>query len=159
MKVNLLLDIDGILCDFYVGFAEYLNKVYNTNLPLAEEPQSYTISEWGSKCSSINIDEAVLGWINDHGFDKAPVYNGAKEFVEQLNKLTNVFVVTARIGDFKQKFGDQVVDKIKSDTIDWFKDNKIPVDTVFFDHNKIDFCKNNAISILIEDKLDTALKG
>jgi uncharacterized HAD superfamily protein len=95
----------------------------------------------------------------DHGFSKVPVYSGAKEFVEELKKLANVIVVTARIGDFKQKFGEQVVDKIKSDTLNWFKDNDISIDTVVFDHNKVDFCKENAISTLIEDKLDTALKG
>lgn len=159
MKINLLLDIDGVLANFYAGFGDYLNKTHNAGLDLSVEPASYIFEEWGPGCSKINMDKAAVDWIMKDGFRNTPVYDGAKDFVKELHTMANIYVVTARIGDFKQKFGDHVVEKIKSDTANWFKDNKIPTESVIFNHKKIDFCKDNAIPALIEDKLETALLG
>jgi len=159
MKINILLDIDGVLANFYAGFGGYLNRTYGAGLDLSTEPENYSFNEWGPKCNSINTDKATVDWILEGGFRKTPAYDGVKEFVEELNKLANVSVVTARIGDFKQKFGEEVVSKIKEDTATWFQTNKIPVKEVIFEHKKIDFCKANAISALIEDKLETVLTG
>ena len=158
MKVNLLLDMDGCIANFYSGFAEFLNKNYNAKLDLNIETKSYSLSEWGGNCRDINISKAVLDWISDDGFVKMPIYNEAYEFISELTNISNVFLVTARVGDFKQKLEESVIDKIKSDTIIWLKNNNIDLVPVF-EHKKIDFCKENKISIMVEDKLETALSG
>lgn len=157
MKNNLLLDIDGVLADFYTGMGSFLNTNYGTTLDLNRDPISYYLKDWDDSCANLNTDAALLEWINSDGFIDLPAYQGAKEFVSALNKLANVWVVTARVGDFEKKFGAQVVEKIKQDTQKWFINNGFEVETVHFEHDKVPFCLKNDISTLIEDKLSTAL--
>lgn len=159
MKTNILLDIDGVLANFYHGFGDFLNKNYDAKLDLSVEPNSYVFEEWSKELAGQNMDRASSDWIMSGGYQRLPVYSGAQEFVRELNRLTNVHVVTARIGDFKQKFGEDVVQKIKDDTYLWFKENSIPVAEITFEHKKVDWCMANAIPMLIEDKLETVLKG
>src|SRR5690348_5057067 len=113
MKTNLLLDIDGVLANFYAGFGDYLNKSHGANLDLDVEPKSYRFEEWGPDCAGIDMDKAAVDWIMKGGFEQMPVYGGAADFVKELHGLADVYVVTARIGDFKQKFGESVINKIK----------------------------------------------
>lgn len=159
MKPNLLLDIDGVLCDFFLGFGAFLNDNYGTTLDLGRDPASYYLKEWDDSCANLDINSILEKWINHGGFAKAPVYQGAQEFVKNLNDLANVSVVTARVGDFEKRFGLKTIEKIKQDTYEWFKNNNFNVQQVYFDHNKVDFCKEGDISVLIEDKLSTALEA
>ena len=160
MKVNVLCDVDGILCNFYKSFASYLNEIYDANLDPDIEPTNYNFKEWGPNLKNIDLNKATVDWImKNRGFLKAPIYDGAIEFVEELNKICNVSVVTARVGDWKQYFTEAVIDTIKNDTIQWFKNNNFPVKEIIFEHKKVDYCRNNAIPILIEDKLETVKLG
>jgi uncharacterized HAD superfamily protein len=157
MKPNLLLDLDGVVADFFNGFGTFLNDNYGTSLDLSQDPTSYHLREWDESCTNLDTDEALLKWVNSDGFAKLPCYKNAQEFVAILNDLANVWTVTARVGDFEKKFGLEVVEKIKQDTRNWVKNNKFDIKDVYFEHDKVPFCLKNDISILIEDKLSTAL--
>lgn len=160
MRRNILLDIDGVIANFYAGFGEYLNKRYNANLDLSVEPPIYSFSEWGPGLDTIDMEVATNDWIADDGFLKMPVYPGADEFVKELMSLGNVHIVTARIGDFEQKFPTHTEIQIKNDTYEWFKTHKIPTNgKIRFSHKKVELCKEENISILIEDKLSTVLQA
>jgi len=163
MKKKILLDIDGVIANFYTGFGGYLNQNFGTNIQLVTEPPAYNIQEWGHDLSKETINEAIKSWIIQNGYLKLDLYSDARLFVFKLMNKYDVHIVTARIGDFKSNFGQDVINKIRIDTYSWFKKHKIPTDKLFFEHEKTLFCKLNNISLLIEDKLsnatDAALNG
>lgn len=159
MKPRVLLDMDGVIVNFYKGFSKHLNKNYGCTLDTNVEPEEYPFEKWGHGVDRVNFDTASKEWIEKDGFEKLPAFDGATEFVKELMSLCNVFIVTARIGDWSQKFTPETRDRIKDNTRNWLKENDIPSDNLFFSHEKIPFCKENAISIMIEDKPSTAMEA
>jgi uncharacterized HAD superfamily protein len=159
MKPKVLLDIDGVIANFHKGFSIYLNEKHGCTLNPEEEPNTYSIKHWGGGIENIDTDTVTYKWIKDGGFGNLSPFSGAKEFVDRLNNICVVYVVTARIGDWDVKFSENITDKIKSDTQNWFKKYNIPVENLHFTHKKVEFCKENEISVLIEDKLETALNA
>ena len=73
--------------------------------------------------------------------------------------MCSVYIVTARIGDWNQKFSQGLVDIIKEGTYSWLDKHGIPTDNLHFHHDKVPFCIDNGISVMIEDKFSTALNG
>ena len=160
VRRNILLDVDGVIANFYEGFANYLNRRYNAGLDVHKEPNFYSFTEWNEKLSNIDKSSAIASWIKDDGFLRLSPYQGAREFVEQLIKLGNVYVVTARIGDWKYEFEKDITNQIKSNTHDWFKIHNIPVNNkITFSAQKVDLCLERGISIVIEDKLSTCIQA
>jgi len=159
MKRNILLDIDGVLANFYSGFSKYLNKEFNLELDPSEDPAIYDIEAWGPGLENIDLGEVSNKWISNGGFLTLETYPGAAEFVQNLRDIGNVYIVTARIGDWDGGLDNGATAKAKDDTSRWLEENGIPADNLFFTHKKVDFCKNKNISILIEDKLKTALES
>lgn len=155
---KILLDLDGVIADYYQHFSSFLNKNYNLNLNCLAEPFEYDMCKWNTGLTISQLNDASKKWIIDHGFKKLPIYDNAVNFVEKLNKLGEVFIVTARIGDFNIGFSDKVKKQIINDTITWLKYNNIYYKHLCFENNKIDFCKKNNINIVIEDKLSTIEK-
>lgn len=159
MKPKILLDIDGVIANFYHGFASYLNDKYNCTLDVNVEPKNYSFEKWGHGVENVNFDISSNEWINQDGFEKLPAFEGAEKFVKQLINMCDVCIVTARIGDWNQKFGPGMKNRIKRNTYNWLKRHNMPVDKLHFIHEKIPFCKERGISIMIEDKMDTALEA
>ena len=158
MKRNVLLDIDGVIGDFHASFAQYLNDNFGAGLDIHKEPAVYSFDHWGPNLGHIDMEEASNNWIMDGGFTKLKPYSGAASFVKELMEIANVHIVTARIGDFDQSFPTEMETKIKRDTYEWFSTHDIPTNgEVRFSHKKVELCKNENISILIEDKLSTVL--
>jgi len=159
MKPKLLLDIDGVLANFYHGFGEFLNKNYNAGLDMNVEPSSYVFREWGPNLANVDTNKASMDWIMSGGMLNIPIYDGARDFVLDLVDHCNIYIVTARVGDYRQIFPESVVDRVQKDTYAWFEQNGMPVEKIYFEHKKIDFCKTFDIPILIEDKLVTVQYG
>ena len=163
MKKKILLDIDGVIADFYTGFGGYLNQSFGTNIQLATEPPAYNIQDWGHDLPKETVNKAIEPWILQNGYLKMDIYPGARSFVLELMDKYDVHIVTARIGDFKSSFGPDIMNKIRVDTYSWFRKHKIPTDKLFFEHEKTLFCKLHNISLIVEDKLsnatDAALNG
>lgn len=159
MKLRVLLDMDGVIADFYKEFARFLNEEYGCTLSLDEEPPSYSFRDWGNGVDRVKIDEASDKWIRSGGLLNIPAYEGMQEFVEELMNTCNVFVVTARVGDWERTLHDDVKNTIKKDTYTWLEQHGIPSDKLYFSHEKIEFCKKHGISVLIEDKPSTALEA
>ena len=159
MKPRVLLDIDGVIADFYYGFADFLNKNYGCSLDLLNEPHKYNFTDWGCGIEAVDTKKAINEWILGGGFEALPPFSGAKAFVEELMGICNVYIVTARVGDWEHALDKSVAKKVKNDTYSWFKKHNIPGGQVVFTKEKIDFCKDHGIGLMIEDKLTTALKG
>lgn len=149
--------MDGVIANFYKGFASYLNDNYGCTLDTNVEPASYPFDDWGHGVDRIDFDKASREWIEQDGFEQLPIFDGAEEFVKELMNTCNVFIVTARIGDWNQKFPPETRDRIKNNTYNWLAKHGIPADRLFFAHDKVPFCKMQGISVMIEDKMSTAL--
>ena len=154
-----LLDLDGVIANFYKGLSTFLNENYNCTLNPDEDPTSYSFNDWGGGVNDIDFVEASMAWIAQGGFSRLPAYEGAEEFVKELMSKCDVSIVTARIGDWDQKFPPELKEQIKNDTSNWLKQLGIPNDQLFFTHEKVPFCKEHGISVMIEDKLSTALEA
>lgn len=155
MKNKILLDIDGVLADFHKGFSQFLNENYDTNIDLNVEPNEYSLDLWGHNLSKEETSAAIPKWIISEGYKKIPIYSGASDFVRRLQEKYDVRVMTARVGDFTD-LSKPIINIIKNDTFQWFKNNNISSDIVF-GNKKIEYCKLNKISIIIEDKLETVV--
>jgi uncharacterized HAD superfamily protein len=159
MKVRIMLDMDGVIANFYNEFAKYLNDNYGCTLNTEIAPKNYPFESWGHGVDKINFAEASNNWINQNGFEKIPAFDGVKEFVKELSKLYDVHIVTARIGDWEQNFTADIKNRIKKNTHNWLKKQGISACKLYFVHDKVPFCKELGISIIIEDKLETALNA
>lgn len=159
MKNKILLDIDGVIADFFRGFAGHLNKNLGAKIDLSQEPLAYGIHDWGHNLSKELIDREIPIWMEVGGYINMPIYPGAVEFIYKLMDKYDVYIVTARIGDFRKELPKAIQAIVRRDTQNWFRNHGIPADKLFFEHKKIDFCKNNEISIIIEDKLSTVIEG
>jgi len=157
MKVKVMLDLDGCIANFYYDFALFLNNKYGCDLDLDNEPEDYPFEKWGHGVDKIDFDTASKEWINQDGFGKIPSYPGAEKFVKELMDKYDVYILTARIGDWDQSFTKDMKNRIKENTYDWLKIRKIPITKLHFIHDKIPFCQTHGISIMVEDKLETAL--
>jgi uncharacterized HAD superfamily protein len=159
MKVKVLLDIDGVIANFYTGFAKHLNENVGAGLDLNKGPANYSLHDWGHNLSRDIVDEQIPEWILSGGYANMPIFPGAKEFVYKLMDKYDVYIVTARVGDFTLDLSGKVQKVIKRDTFKWLRKYGIPSNKLFFEHKKIDFCQKNNIPILIEDKLPTVIDG
>lgn len=159
MKKKVLLDIDGVIANFYASFGGFLNKNLGANMQLTFEPPEYNMDNWGHNLSKEIVEKSIQEWIIQNGYLNMSLYPGAKAFVYKLMDEYDVHIVTARVGDFSTVFEDSILNKIKSDTYAWFKKHGIPSDKLFFEHKKTDFCKKYGIPLMIEDKLTNAMSG
>ena len=159
MKQKVLLDIDGVLADFFAGFGGHINKFIGTNLDLTQGPNEYSIHEWAQNIPKEDIDNEIPKWIISGGYKDIPIYPGAKEFTYKLMDKYDVLIVTARLGDFRIDFSQELMDIIKNDTQKWFQNHGIPGENLLFEHHKVEFCKNNGIFSIVEDKFATVEKA
>lgn len=159
MKTKVLLDIDGVIANFYLEFARFLNEECGCTLDLYQEPSSYSFNDWGAGVDKVNIGEASNKWIRSGGISRIPPYNSLKDFIDKLHSKYDVHIVTARIGDWERPLPEDVNVIIRHDTYDWLEQNGIPTDQLHFTHKKVEFCQENNINILVEDKLSTAIEA
>lgn len=159
MKTKILLDIDGVIGNFVKAFSTHLNNQLDAGLDPEKDPPVYNMSRWGHDLPGELIKREVPLWMEAGGYAEMPIYPGAKEFVYKLMDKYDVYIVTARIGDFKMNLPESLKAIIRRDTERWFKKHGIPSDKLFFEHQKVDFCKQNGISCIVEDKLSTVVKG
>jgi uncharacterized HAD superfamily protein len=158
MKPKVLLDLDGVVAAFYESFAAFLNTNYGTRLPLDHEPDCYKYDDWGFGTDLIDVKQASNEWVDQGGYVKTLPYQNVRAFSDKLHNKCQVFIVTARIDDISS-VPESTKSKIKSDTETWLKEQGIPTDNLHFAYNKVEFCKEHGIDIMIEDKLTTAIKG
>lgn len=159
MNAKVMLDIDGVIANFYMEFARFLNQEYGCTLDLYQEPESYSFNDWGHGVELVNMGEASNAWIRQGGISNIPPFTGLKDFSGKLHDKYDVSIVTARIGDWERKLPEDVNAIITHDTYDWLENQGIPTDNLHFTHKKIDFCQENNINTMIEDKLSTAIQA
>jgi len=158
-KTKILLDMDGVIANFYKEFALFLNEKHNCTLLPDKEPLRYSFNNWGHGIKHVDINTASNNWILNNGMRNIPSFPGTKKFAHSLFKQYDVTIVTARIGDWERQFSLRIKDQIMLDTRKWLQKLNIPIKKLYFSHEKVDFCLKNNINIMIEDKLSTAISA
>lgn len=143
MKIG--IDIDGVLTDISRFYLDYGAKyAFENNIDKIAEPNGYEIEE----ILDLGKDAHIEFWKKYDEFYTKKIYT--REFAaEVIAKLKNdnheIHLITAR--------------KIKEEawTKDWLKENNIYYDVLTFAEEKVDYCKNHNIDIMIEDNTNNIL--
>lgn len=144
-NLNICIDIDGTITDPYF-WLDIANKYFSKNITI-------------DKVTEYKVD-IVMGVTRDEYYDfykknKFKMHNDnvslredAKEVIEKLIKLNNIYFVTARDKDLKLL------------TYSYLNNNGIPYDDVFVlgTHYKVDMARKLKCDIFIEDCYENALQ-
>ena len=144
-NLNICIDIDGTITDPYF-WLNIANKYFNKNITI-DEVTEYEID----KVMGITTEEYEDFYNNN----KLEMHNqeiklreNAKEILEELIKINNIYFVTARDND------------LKIITYSYLKKKNIPYDDIFLlgTHHKVDKAKELKCDIFIEDSYANALE-
>ncbi|VVB78666.1 Nucleoside triphosphatase NudI [uncultured archaeon] len=158
-KLRIGIDLDEVVGDFMHKFLEFYNEKNGKNVK-KEDIKSYDL--WKNDFFRWTRDDAIRSvdeFHNSHFFDEINLIFGAKNFIERFENDSEIFIVTARPLKFKEK------------TEIFFKKNfnRDNMNIIFSGDfhlqgkTKAEICKEQGITILIEDNpdyaLDSAKKG
>jgi uncharacterized HAD superfamily protein len=144
-NLNICIDIDGTITDPYF-WLNIANKYCNKNVTI-DKVTEYEID----KVMGITREE-YNDFYNKNKFEmhneKVRLRENAREIIEELIRINNIYFVTARDKDLKIL------------TYSYLKKNNIPYDDVFVlgTHYKVDMAKTLECDIFIEDCYKNALQ-
>ena len=146
------IDIDGVLTDIEKWQLDYGSKFYFENYGIEiQNNEGYEVT------NIFNIDSKLDDqfW-NEYLYDYAknePARKYAAEVIDKLKeKGHEIYIITAR---YLTDRNDEVGKEMKNIVINWLKSNDINYDQISFSpEDKIEICKENNISIMIEDKVE-----
>lgn len=144
-NLNICIDIDGTITDPYF-WLNMANKYFNKNITV-DKVTEYEID----KVMEITREE-YYDFYNKSKFEmhneKVRLRENAREIIEELIKINNIYFVTARDKDLKIL------------TYSYLNKNNIPYDDVFVlgTHYKVNMAKELNCDIFIEDSYANALQ-
>lgn len=143
-RLNICIDIDGTITNPY-HFIPYLNEMYNKSIT----PQDCTTYKW-EELYQEKMEDILHKFHSSymHSYREAEVVDGAKNIIEELCKIHNLYFVTAR---------SEVLTEI---TTQWLYENgfsSIDVHLLGSDY-KIDKAKELSCNIFIEDNPSNAIQ-
>lgn len=147
MKIG--IDIDGVLTDLSRFYIDYGTKyAFENNIDKLANPNGYEIEE------ILNIEKGsyIEFWKKYDKYYTKKTYTRefASEVIEKLkNEGNEIYLITARNSEEEPS---------KDWTADWLKENNIYYDKLIFTSEKLEYCRNNNIDIMIEDCVENVLK-
>ena len=134
-RLSIALDIDDVLMDCTSYAIQLANEKYKFDPPLS----IYEVTQWGK---SGKRSDAMFEFFSQEEFYKTqPVSKGAKEFVQELSQIADVFVATAIPPQFMGIRAEQIMREFPQIPADHIymgaRKDKINVDILFDDglHN------------------------
>lgn len=132
--MNIGIDIDGILADFFKQMIPIINKLLNTNYKFEQLTKSRFETSFNIKrniWNELNLRKILL--------DTPPLPDAVKYF-QLLKRKHNIYIVTARNSGQKQV------------TLEWLKKHNLIYNDIIFSptKNNLPFC-NNHFDVFIED--------
>ena len=140
MKIG--IDIDGVLTDLSRFYLDYGSKfVFENTMYKIVNPNGYGIEE------ILNLEKGGFRdfWLkyDDYYTKKTYTREFAAEVIQKLKEDGNeIHLITARNPKKEQD---------ESWTTDWLKENDIYYDKLTFTNEKLEYCKENNIDLMIED--------
>jgi len=139
MKIG--IDIDGVLTDLHSHWLGMGSKFcYEHHIEANFDPTQY------DHTNMFGITEEQAKNLYQHSFhpyiNTTPARMGAKEVMQALKEKHEIYIITARDND----------EQTRQETITWLEKNEIPYDHIAFPgENKLPYCKENQIELIIED--------
>lgn len=141
-----IVDMDDVIVDFRVGFANWLNENYGI-LPDVESKEYYFISALSK--IDVNPEEVFSNFVADNGFAKLAPNPGAANFINSLKEAGYwIQILTARPEEDL---------RCMYNTYQWLEENNIDYDDIAFSTEKFRWCAkskyydHDAISFAIDD--------
>jgi hypothetical protein len=141
-----IIDIDDVLAEFRVSFAEWLSNRYNINIDVESEEYYFITALSNLDC---NPELVFEDFIKEAGFSKLPAVQDARNFLINLKEKGYwIQLLTARPDDNLRCFYD---------TFSWLKDMDLVFDRVDFSSEKFRWCAkseyydHSAIQFAIDD--------
>ena len=140
-KPILCVDIDGVLCDQVEGLRKFSRKKFNinfftTDITQYEIPEVTPLPQY--KMTTIFRD-------SDYIASLAPMSH-APSVMQLLSNKYEIRILTARWEK-----------ETRQATIEWLNEYQIYFDDVIFAKDKLKYCRDYSVSILIEDNFDEAM--
>lgn len=95
IRPRVLLDVDGVLCDFLNPALYVMNRLLGTNLALQDMKSWHLFDAWDIEVPKKVIDECYDIWKSPGWCRSLPVYPEAVEGVKKLQEIADVFIVTS----------------------------------------------------------------
>lgn len=150
--MNLAIDIDGVVADYFSKFLEFYNKKTGKNLSVSDWK---TYNFWDSLPVSKEEGKKLMEeFYLRADFDEIQLIEGAKEAIIELAKQNQIYVITARPlrwGEKTKKFFDKHFSGLPLHLVHSRDEND---KTIY----KREICRDLNINILIEDYGDIALQ-
>lgn len=145
------IDIDGVLTDFEKWQLEIGSKFfikYNKNIVNPDGYDSDIVFNVTKEMDS----EFWHDYLYDYAKNE-PARKFAGEVIDKLkDKGYEIYIITARYLTDKN---DNLGKEMRNIVIEWLKENSINYDKIIFSpEDKFEICKENNISIMIEDKVE-----
>lgn len=145
------IDIDGVLTDFEKWQLEFGSKFfikYNKNIVNPDGYDSDTVFNVTKEMDS----EFWHDYLYDYAKNE-PARKFAGEVIDKLkDKGYEIYIITAR---YLTDRNDNLGKEMRNIVIGWLKENSINYDKIIFSpEDKFEICKENNISIMIEDKVE-----
>jgi len=149
MKIG--IDVDDTIIEFMKGYLDFYNLIYKTSFK-TEDVTNYHLWECGIHSSKEQSVLEVSKFQNSEFFDKLGLIEGAKEGIEKLSEKHNLYFITSRSPELRQK------------TIDFFSFHFpkngyefIFSGEVYGGEKKPEICRRLQIKYMIEDNSNYAL--
>jgi len=154
VKKTAVIDIDGVLADYYKRLETYFSQELQldiTKIKTNEHNLFELISEtFGGYLFTCGID----GFRSSGQLRSIEPFEHAQEFMREVNEQYHTLLLTSR--------GGQTDCKVREDTEYWLESNKMPYDELLFREHKADHLRyrmgmgNPNISFMVEDNGKTA---
>ena len=149
MKIG--IDIDGVLTDFEKWQLDFGSKFfikYNKNVVVPDGYDSDTVFNVSKEIDSEFWHEYLYDYAKNE-----PARKFAGEVIDKLRASSyEIYIITAR---YLTNRNDDLGKEMRNIVIDWLKNNNINYDKIIFSpEDKFEICRENNISIMIEDKVE-----
>ncbi|MEA1909825.1 MAG: hypothetical protein U9M89_02285 [Patescibacteria group bacterium] len=147
-RVKIAIDLDDVLSSFVAEFLKWYNIKLGTNYDF-NDFKDYHWSNW-MDVSDEEAIEAVHEFFRTNQFNDLPVSSGAKEWVENLSKQHDLYLVTARQNVVQEKTHDWISRNFAGLFKGILFGNHYPIDGAS-GLSKGEICKNIGCGVIVDD--------